>query len=586
MYKEFYIDKKSGTYAETLEAYGLAKLVNEVMVRRNIGGGKVIIYDKGLYYHIDTSVGINLGKLDNLKYFQVVKFLKNKHETKIPHGILESDIFNYPAQKAEQDRYKEEYTSIDKNSEFTIEQRIKAKKELAKKKLLKFGLSLDAEYDVYRQLISNPYPLYTKLYKNFYDNQSKFPLLINEIFTYYSGLPIPPRDFKLVEERPTAQQIFNPNQGKGLNKNKANNASMGNLKGHWVSETMKISGALSFMSVQYIKVGSSYDLKIYVPEFNNIQLSKASEIFKEFKRNIKSADPVKLDILNIIDFVSHFIKKSPEYREGKVRNTIQGFKMAYQKDLGQNRAIANIAYITTPDFIEYQTKKEEKEWLSILEELRSIISGIKEMGDSIKGLQNFRDFLGSSRMSTFSYFAKFSYWYAAFLMKSLEDEKFYVKPFQILTLIKLYKHMDTKEKKLISIIQTDGFQSVARAIRKSTVSLQYTPKDSRQFEIRYGIAQQLQNKSKSKEDLATFVGEFIGIYNAETARNAEKNGGKSIRSNVKDADLIEFYQILDEYPSRLVGALLASFGFALEKKKIDSDVAKNEAANKNKNIIA
>lgn len=127
--------------------------------------------------------------------------------------------------------------------------------------------------------------------------------------------------------------------------------------------------------------------------------------------------------------------------------------------------------------------------------------------------------------------------------------------------------MDTQELNLTEIINNDGFQAVAKAIRKSTISLQYTPKEQRQFEIRYGLAQQLQNKSKSKTDLATFIGEFVGIYNAETGRYAEKNNGKAPRATVKDAELMSFYQIIDANPPRLVGALLASYGFALTAKE-------------------
>lgn len=138
--------------------------------------------------------------------------------------------------------------------------------------------------------------------------------------------------------------------------------------------------------------------------------------------------------------------------------------------------------------------------------------------------------------------------------------------------------MDTQELNLSEIIQNEGFKAVAKAIRNSTVSLQYTPKDQRQFEIRYGLAQQLQNKSKSKEDLATFIGEFIGTYNAETGRYKEKNSEKNIkiRANIKDEELAQFYSITDKFPARLVGALLASYGFALTKKDTPKDESQND----------
>ena len=111
----------------------------------------------------------------------------------------------------------------------------------------------------------------------------------------------------------------------------------------------------------------------------------------------------------------------------------------------------------------------------------------------------------------------------------------------------------------------EGFQAVAKSIRNSTVSLQYTPKNQRNFEVRYGIAQTLQNKSKTTTDLATYIGEFIATYNAESARKAELK--KGFRKPVKQEELSEFYTLLDNYPSKTVGALLASYGFALSKKE-------------------
>lgn len=568
MYKEFFIYKKSGTYAETLEAYGLASLLNEILQRLEISGRKIIIEDKGLYYLIHSNKEITNVMLNKLEYFQVVKFLINKPETHVPQGISRLDCYDYPAQKKEQDWYKTEYDRIEKNKVLNAEKKKIAKQELAKQKLNEFGNKIDAEYDVYRELIKNPYTSFTKLHENFHQNQKNFSNLLRAILINYTNISVKKElKIKLSDVKPTSQQLFNPNQGKGLNKGKANNASMANLKSSWISETMKISGGLSMMSVQYVKVGSGYDLKIYVPEFKEIQLSKGKELIKEFKRHLKSASPVKLDILNILDLIINFIEYTPEYNKRKVNNTIQGFHSVYQKDLGQNKAVANIAFINTPDFVAYSNEQEGREWREILNSQRNIISGIEELGNSTQGLQDYRNFLGSTGQNALIYFAKFCYWYAGYLMQALDKEKYYVKPFQIGTLNKFYKSMENSDMNLTEIIENEGFLAVASAIRKSTISLQYAPKDSRKFDIRYGLAQQLQNKSKSKEDLATFIGEFIGVYNAETARNAEKNGGKAIRANVKDEEILQFFSLLDNNQPRLVGALLSSYGFALNKKE-------------------
>ncbi len=563
-YAEFKILKNSGTYAEMLEVYGVAKLINEILIRNEVVGHKVTIEDKNLYYAVIPNTPITEDMIHNLSYFPLLKFIRKDDKTQVPDGIL--DYFDYQEQKKILDEFKDEYSKIEKNKNFSAEQKKQARKDLNTQKESEFGSRLDIEFDVYREIIKNPYSSFVKLFNNFHSNQEDFVILILEILSKYHDQISVDRDFKLEDENPTAQQLYNPFQGKGLNKNKANSASMGNLKSDWAAETMKISGAMDMMIPQYVKVGSSYDLKIYVPEFNNIGFTQAKKMLKEFKVSLKSNSPVKLDILNILDFSIKFIKKSPEYGRGKIKNTIKGFHTVYQKDLGQNKAVANISYINTPDFISYKTKEEGWDWVRTLEEQRKAIAGIEELGGSIQGLQAYRDFLGSTEKSALNSFVKFSLWYSSFLSQELSKEKFYVKPFRINSLNKFYKNMDTQELNLTEIINNEGFQAVATAIRKSTISLQYTPKDQRKFEIRYGLAQQLQNKSKSKTDLATFIGEFIGTYNAEIGRYAEKNASRAPRATVKDGELMEFYKVIDKNPSRLVGALLSSYGFALTSK--------------------
>lgn len=568
--QEFKIYKTSGTYSELLEAYGLANLLDEIHTRNETIGVKITIEDNGGFYRINLNKPLTDEIVNSLKYFPIFKFIKKGNETVIPEGVI--DYYDYTEQKKLIDNYKERFNAIDKNKTLTQEQKRQSKKDLNKEKLSEFGKKIDPEFDVYREIQGNPYASFTKLFENFHLHQKEFCILIKEILYTYSQQQNEKRAFKLKDENPTAQQLYNPFQGKGLNKSKANNASMGNLNSNWVSESMKISGALSMMVCQYVKVGSSYDLKIFVPEFNQISYNQSKQILFDFKKNLKSASPVKLDIINIIDLSHKFIQRTPEYNKGKIKDTIKGFHAAYLKDLGQNKAVANLAFINTPDFIEYKTKEEGREWIEILEEQKRIISGIEELGDSIQGLQAYRDFLGSTGQLAIDKFNKFSYWYGNYLTQAISKEKYYVRPFQTETLNKFYINMDTQELNLTEIIKNDGFQAVATAIRKSTINLQYTPKDQRKFEIRYGLAQQLQNKSKSKEDLATFIGEFIGVYNAETGRFAEKNEKKpeppkAPRATVKDGELLEFYQLLDKNSPRLIGALLSSYGFALTSRE-------------------
>ena len=169
-------------------------------------------------------------------------------------------------------------------------------------------------------------------------------------------------------------------------------------------------------------------------------------------------------------------------------------------------------------------------------------------------------------------------------MQALAKEKYWIKPFTYRILNKIFENMENIN--LQNIITNQGFLSVAKAIRYSTVKIQYNKEYWNKqlgFDIHYGLAQQLTNKSKSVDDLIRFIGEFIGKYNAETARvleNLRKRNpaAKPPRANVKKELQDEFYLLVNNHSSQLIGALLSSYGFALtsESKDLGGDIPDEE----------
>jgi hypothetical protein len=317
------------------------------------------------------------------------------------------------------------------------------------------------------------------------------------------------------------------------------------------------------MLCQLVKVGNSYDLKVVVPDFKKAEYNKQKQIVLSFKKNIKGDTPLRVDILNLLIVNKQLIENTEEYKGFKAKNILTGLHSTYQKNLGQNKAVVNISELQTPEFIEFDTENEAKDWVEFLKEQINIIRSINEQeGDATQGLIAYRTFLTSSH---FQSWVKFIFWYAEHIMSKFSKNK-YALPFKVKSLNKFLKNTIMNNFKISEIISNEGFQKVAYAIRKSTVTLQYTPPDQRKFEIRYGLAQSLQNKSKSAADLAEFIGEFIATFNAETARYAEKNG-TVLRANIRENELNMFYGLLDKYPSKVVGALLASYGFALSEKE-------------------
>lgn len=569
MYSKFKVKKGTGTYSDTIEAFGLANLLNEIQSRTELNRPKLWIEDKGLFYELISKPEIQLEQIQELSYFPLFQYVvRDSSET------FDENYFDYPKQldlKKErqeliQKAYKE-FAGKDKSDQ--LKQKLKEIERIYSEEKKIFP-----ELDVYSQVITpNNFVGFDKLYRNISSNKEAFPEIVKAILDYYSDfvVELKPKSLNSFDDTVTALQIYNPTTGKGQNKGKASGASAGPIKLNWINETMKISGALTNMLCQLVKVGSSYDMKVVVPDFKKAEYNLQRQIVLSFKKNIKGNTPLKVDILNLLILNKQLIENTEEFKGFKARNIITGLHSTYQKDLGQNKAVVNISKLQTPDFIEFDSEDEAKDWVELLKEQINIIGSIEELGDATQGLIAYRTFLTNSH---FPNWARFIFWYAEHIMSNYSRNK-YALPFKVTSLNKFFKNMNMIEFKISEIISNEGFQKVAYAIRKSTVTLQYTPKDQRKFEIRYGLAQTLQNKSKSAPDLAGFIGEFIATFNAETARYAEKNG-TVLRANIRENELSLFYGLLDKYPSKVVGALLASYGFALTEKEANKAGAEEQ----------
>ncbi|WP_434501942.1 hypothetical protein [Prevotella sp.] len=580
----FRIKKTSGTYSELLETYGLSNTLYRLFTALGVSDLDIIITDKDSFYEVSTSIEITDDMINSLNYFELFKYIKNKIDSDLPQ-ITNNQYFDYPKNK---EWKKERNDAIQK---IRTEYKGKDKADERNQKIsdivsiYETNKPIDVEFDVYAQIsLPNNFSSFEKLYKNINNNREIFQMLIREILAYYSSDVYDSKSFERrikpnhlsFQTSTTAIQLFNPNQGKGTKAPKANNVIGDNFKSLWITETMKISGALSDMLCQFVKVGGKYDLKVFVPEYKQVNYGFKYKLMPDFKKYLKGNTPIQIDIIYILSLTQKILEHS-EYSGGRKRihDIVVGLHSVYQKNLGRNNAVVNIDFIQVPNFIEIGNQKENANWIEILEEQKNIIYSIKESISGVtQGLKLYRDFISGSDINSFF---KFSFWYATYLT-SMKSKNKYVRAFSIKTLDKLYKNM-TQNLNLMEIIHNEGFQAVAKAIRKSTVTLQYTPKDKRKYEVRYGIAQTLQTKSKSKEDLVEFIGEFIATYNSETARYYEKKG-ESYRSNVREDELIKFYSVLDLYSSRLIGSLLASYGFALTAKE-NNDVKDNEGDNEN-----
>ncbi len=196
MYRTFNIQKTDHTYANLLEAYGLANLINQIDRNRSI---KIDDKDHQIILTLDRP--IEKERLSNITYFQVVKFIKNKPATKEPEGIGK-DFFDYPQQRDFRKARREEMDKAYKDKELKkigggLDKRLK---EIEQKYEHNEGIPWQQEFDIYSQMISNPYSAFNKLYNNLALNKEQFPLLIGTIFQRYS---IPEFEYDLKKKKGT-----------------------------------------------------------------------------------------------------------------------------------------------------------------------------------------------------------------------------------------------------------------------------------------------------------------------------------------------------------------------------------------------
>ncbi|MEX2104673.1 MAG: hypothetical protein WD907_05010, partial [Bacilli bacterium] len=99
-----------------------------------------------------------------------------------------------------------------------------------------------------------------------------------------------------------------------------------------------------------------------------------------------------------------------------------------------------------------------------------------------------------------------------------------------------------------------------------------------QFNIKYGLFQELKRKSQFREQVLSSLSEFIAEFNAETSRKMEVKGKEFKGRSLVSASAIEkFIQLYDLYPKshEVIVLLLIAYASSFD----DSYKTKSEAGN-------
>jgi hypothetical protein len=552
----FYVDKTSQTFADTLIAFGLARLLSELFYKQR-GHTDITLQDCGAYYALSCSGWIEQVTIERLATEMLwpgaAHFIRTlKNADKMPEGIPSAD---YEAAKERAAQY---FASLSKASDET---------NLPERP--------HPHWDIFRAINPAALPGYNGLLEDWWTVRAAQPEIVNLILTLYSTTPneyeAAVESWKRLDKAngwgikamTTCQQLYNPDQGKGQNRSKADAISTGNLEGFWLTEWLKLVGFYEVALTRQVR--GAKDRKTFVITPRELSFAANQQIMAQFVETMRAAESsTRFDILAAIRYTRTLLNyfTAPERqgltaRLGRVQQKIvAGFQTAFYKDLGNATATMNVSFMALPGWVDVSSDEEARIYGELLEELEQLTRQFDEShSHAFDLLQHLRDFVSGDDLSAFF---RFTNAFPAYLMSKREQNKY---AYQLSTLF-IERLIMSIEKNLSRILENEGFQNIAYAIRQSTVTAQYRKKQGdRKYDVRYGLGQELARKSRYPHTFITLLADFLHKYNAENAQIMETRNGPYRRS-IKTTDIDEIVRLIDEFGSETVANLLIAYGYA------------------------
>lgn len=565
MIKQLFVDKSSGTYADILEAFGLAHVAIEIMERQDVSAPDAVISDKGHYYLIECDPGIEKHNLEMLRtnyIFPVKPIPTNQYnESKQPDGVPLVD-----------------WEAV----------------QLFLKADTKEGVPKPLDLDILLTLNPEAIQGYDGLLFRLWNARRVQPEIFNILLTLYSDYPnnvdVALSQWEEISEEKadlistdkdwtitpmiTGQQLYNPLQGMAHNAVKMSDTLNWQSKpkiNFWLIEWLRTIGFYVLSLPQLVgernKRGEDKDRKILVLQPRKLSFSMNSIVLNEFKNTMLPDTAIRFDMFAVIRYLKallvyyvDLVKEDEDFDlepVGKIKeSTVSGFHVAFYKKMGRGRSLMNLSFIGFPGWIEVHSENDMREYLDVLSELEQIVRQFDEShSEDVTLLQHLRDFISGDDLDAFF---RFTNAFPAFLIGKHERNQ-YARP---LTTEFIERLIMSVEQSLSPILASPGFQNIAYAIRQATVTAQYRKKQKdTKYEVRYGLGQELARKARYPQDFVVALSDFIHKFNAENARVMETRPGPYRRS-IQTSDIDEVVRLIDEYGSTTVANLLIAYGHA------------------------
>ncbi|MCB0212823.1 MAG: hypothetical protein KDJ52_26000, partial [Anaerolineae bacterium] len=355
MYQEtYYIDKSSQTFADVLAAYGLAILLNRVIQEAD-QEVDIRIRDDGSYYAIVLDKPLEAAWVEQCRYFGEAPFIATAKMLKagqVPEGIW---LVDYEAERESNNLYYEGLkqlpaearrpgASADQYPELAAVQAHKPRPDWA----ILAQVNQMSAISAYNGMVMAWYES-----KDCFAEQ--FKLILKMCATAPNDLEGTVADWKKLAKRhdlsakaeAAATQVFNPANGKGANRAKADSLTIGGQKNFWLMEYLKLIG-MRFAGLPRVVSGAK-DRKTYILLPVNIELSTSNKVFQAFNDGLWASSAIKMDILAAFRYAQIFLRQwsagQLDHRKlrqgGQPGNYVQGLAVTFYKDMGSAHAVLN-----------------------------------------------------------------------------------------------------------------------------------------------------------------------------------------------------------------------------------------------------
>ncbi len=593
MIETLFVSKTHSTMADALLACGVAVVTNDVLrLIMDDDAVSVQICDQGPYYTITLRPGLDPTQFDEITTYMpespIIRTLKNIDE--LPEDLPPHVIVDYEAERDKRNAFFEARDSLSNEAKSALRRGLDHP-ELG----ILHGKTPHEHWNVFRAINPSALRGYNKLMTQWWEIQESLPEVLTLLFSVFTARPNDiavaikvwrklkkERDWK-VSAKTSALQIYNPAQGKGQNRTKADKLSMGNIgNAFWLVEWLKAVGFYHAALTKQLR--GSKDRKTYVLMPAEITLSESDNVMHAFKQSMaRTETAIKSDVLVALRYTQALLRHSQAesaqdfasllYEKAQPSRVVTGFYNAFYKNLGNSAATMNLAFIGLPRWIHVRNAQGVKDALAVLREHEQVVRQFDEShSDDVNLLLDYRDFISGNDLRPFF---EFTTAYSGYIISQRERSGGRARQF---TTDNLRRLIVNTEPKLQRILETPGFQNIAYAIRQSTVLAQHWKQQGdRRYDVRYGLNQALGRKANYPEDFIAALSEFLHKYNAENAQVMENRQGPYRRS-IQTSDIDDIVALVDEYGSQLICQLLIAYGYARTPRKDDEQTEAGDSS--------